>query len=55
MFGFSVNWGSYFLFTSHVEFFDRYRLLALLLGVGMGAMFNFFASSLFVYSEKRAN
>jgi dolichol-phosphate mannosyltransferase len=55
LFGFSINGGGYYLLTTHVEFFDRYRLLALLLGVGMGAIFNFFASSLFVYSEKRAS
>ncbi len=53
--GFSVNWGSYYLLTSYVEFFSQYKLLALLVGVGIGAMFNFIAASLFVYSEKRAD
>jgi dolichol-phosphate mannosyltransferase len=55
LFGFTVNWGSYYLLTTHIDFFNDFRLLALLLGVTMGATFNFFAASLFVYSETRAN
>lgn len=55
LFGFSVNWGSYYLLTSYIEFFDQYRLLALFLGVGTGAIFNFIAASVFVYSDKRGS
>lgn len=53
--GFSVSWGSYFILTTFTEFFDQYRLLALLLGAAVGAVFNFTAASLFVYSEKRTD
>lgn len=52
--GFSVNWGSYVLLTSQVAFFDTYRILALVLGIGLGSVFNFAAATLFVYSEKRS-
>ncbi len=53
--GFSVNWGIYFVLTSKVPFFDSYRLIALIVGIGCASLFNFTASTLFVYSEKRAN
>lgn len=51
--GFSLNWGIYFLLTSHVSFFDSYRLVALVAGIVAASLFNFTASTLFVYNEKR--
>ena len=51
--GFSMNWGVYFLLTTYTSFFDSYRLLALLAGIVAASLFNFTASTLFVYNEKR--
>jgi dolichol-phosphate mannosyltransferase len=51
--GFSLNWGIYFLLTTYSPFFNTYRLLALLAGIIGASLFNFTASTLFVYSEKR--
>jgi dolichol-phosphate mannosyltransferase len=51
--GFSLNWGIYYLLTSEVPFFDNYRLLALVAGIVAASLFNFTASTLFVYNEKR--
>ena len=51
--GFSMNWGIYYLLTSYVTFFDSYRLLALICGIVGASLFNFTASTLFVYNEKR--
>ncbi len=53
LFGFSINWGVYYLLTSHVLFFDEHRLVALITGVGIASVFNFVMSSLYVYNEKR--
>jgi len=55
MIGFSVSWGSYFTLTTFTDFFDHYRLLALLLGAALGTIFNFTIASLYVYSEKRSD
>ena len=52
--GFTLNWGVYVALTSRVEFFDDYRILALIAGIGAASVFNFVLSSLYVYSEKRA-
>lgn len=51
--GFSINWGVYVALTKGTEFFDDYRLLALVTGVAAASIFNFTASTLFVYSERR--
>jgi dolichol-phosphate mannosyltransferase len=51
--GFALNWGIYVTLTSRSEFFDQYRLLALIAGTGAASIFNFVLSSLYVYSEKR--
>lgn len=51
--GFSISWGTYILLTANVTFLDEYRLLALIIGVGVASVFNFTVSTLFVYSEKR--
>jgi dolichol-phosphate mannosyltransferase len=53
--GFSCNWSLYVLLTSQIAFFDEHRFVALLLGVASGSLFNFAASTWFVYSEKRAD
>lgn len=53
LFGFSLNWGVYVFLTSQSSFFDEYRLLALIAGIGVASVFNFIMSSLYVYSEKR--
>jgi putative flippase GtrA len=51
--GFSLNWGVYYILTSGTAYFDDYRLLALIAGVGAASVFNFVMSSLVVYNEKR--
>ena len=51
--GFSVNWGVYVMLTTTIIFFDQYRLLALVTGVASASLFNFTASTLFVYNDKR--
>lgn len=51
--GFSLNWGVYYILTSRMAYFDDYRLLALIAGVGVASVFNFVMSSLVVYNEKR--
>ena len=53
MMGFTINWSVYYLLTTYVEFFDTYRLLAMITGIICGSVFNFTASTLFVYSDKR--
>lgn len=52
--GFLINWGSYVLLTDNVDFFNSYRLVAFIIGVLVASIFNFAASTLFVYSDKRA-
>ena len=51
--GFTFSYGTYLGLTANLEFFDKYRLLAFVAGVGAASIVNFIASSLFVYSEKR--
>jgi dolichol-phosphate mannosyltransferase len=53
LFGFSINWGVYFLLTTYISLFESYRLLALVAGIVVASLFNFTASTLFVYNEKR--
>jgi dolichol-phosphate mannosyltransferase len=53
LFGFSINWGVYFLLTTYVPSFDSYKLLALVAGIVVASLFNFAASTLYVYNEKR--
>ena len=52
--GLTANVGSYAVLTSLVGFFDRYRLLALVAGVGLGGIINFLLATLFVYRRHRA-
>ena len=49
--GFAVNWGSYALLTHELAFFDRFRLLALGIGVVLGMGFNFMFSRLLVFRK----
>ncbi|MDA0978030.1 MAG: glycosyltransferase family 2 protein [Proteobacteria bacterium] len=51
--GFTLNWGVYVTLTGRYPFFDDYRLLALVAGIGVASVFNFVMSSLYVYNEKR--
>ena len=51
--GLVVNAGGYALLTSLVGFFDRYRLLALVAGVGLGGGVNFLIANLYVYRRHR--
>lgn len=53
LFGFAINWGTYTYLTTNVDFFGEYKVLALITGIISASFFNFAASSLFVYSEKR--
>ena len=53
--GFSLNWGIYVTLTSSSEFFNQYRILAFMSGIFGASIFNFTASTLFVYSEKRGS
>lgn len=51
--GLGVNVGSYALFTSYMERFDRYRLLAFFCGVVLGSVVNFVVADLYVYTRHR--
>ena len=52
--GLVVNVGSYAVLTSFIGVFDRYRLLALVVGVGLGGVVNFLLSTLYVYRQHTA-
>lgn len=47
--GLVVNVGSYAVLTSFTGVFDRFRLLALLIGVALGGLVNFLLATLYVY------
>jgi len=51
--GLGVNVGSYAIFTSYVERFDRHRLLAFFCGVVLGSIVNFVVADLYVYTRHR--
>ena len=51
--GLTANVGSYTALTSLVGVFDRNRLLALVIGVGLGGFLNFLLASLYVYRRHR--
>lgn len=53
--GFALSWGTYTYTTTRYEFFEEYKVGALVLGIILASVFNFAASSLFVYSNKRAS
>ena len=50
--GLGVNVGSYALLTSYVDLFDRHRLVAFFLGVGLGSLVNFLVADLYVYKRR---
>ena len=50
--GLIANAGSYTLMTSSVDFFDRHRLLALVIGVGLGGFVNFALATRYVYRRR---
>ncbi len=47
--GFVFNVGSYVALTSFFDVFDRHRLLALVLGIGLGGVINFLLVTLYIY------
>ena len=49
--GLGANVGTYTLLTTLVEFFGRYRFVALAFGIGLGSLFNFLAATSVVYRE----
>ncbi len=53
--GFSLSWGTYTYLSSNVAFFTEHKIVALVLGIAGASLFNFAASSLFVYSNKRSS
>ena len=53
LFGFGINYGVYWFLTTNVSFFSEYRLAAFIAGIAGASIFNFAASTLFVYSDKR--
>ena len=53
--GAGVNAGSYAVLTSLTGFFDHHRMLALLLGVGLGGLVNFALATRYVYRRRVAD
>lgn len=53
--GLIVNVGGYIALTNYVEFFDQNRIIALIIGVLLGSMVNFLASTLLVYRRHIAS
>lgn len=50
--GFGVNWGCYAGLTANFAFFDSYRILAFLIGVGAGLIFNYAFADRFVFAKR---
>ncbi len=50
--GLGANVGGYALLTSYVDVFERHRLAAFFLGVGLGALVNFVVADLYVYQKR---
>lgn len=53
--GAGVNAGSYAVLTTLTGFFDHHRMLALLLGVGLGGLVNFALATRYVYRRRVAD
>ena len=53
--GLGVNAGSYAVLTSLTGFFDHHRMLALLLGIGLGGIVNFALATRYVYRRRAAD
>lgn len=49
---FVLNWGSYYLLTTNFSFFIEYKTLALIVGVGVGMMFNFSVANWVIFKRK---
>lgn len=52
--GFLISWGTYTYLTTNIEFFSEQKVFGLISGIVLASLFNFAASSFFVYSNKRA-
>ena len=52
--GFILSWGTYTYLTTSIEFFERQKIVALIAGILLASLFNFTASSFFVFSNKRS-
>ena len=52
--GLALNAGSYAVLTTLTGFFDRHRMLALVLGVGLGGLVNFTLATRYVYRRRLA-
>ena len=50
--GAGVNAGSYAVLTSLTTFFDHHRMLALLIGIGLGGLVNFALATRYVYRPR---
>ncbi|GAB6070812.1 glycosyltransferase [Thiomicrorhabdus hydrogeniphila] len=51
--GFTVNYGTYYILTKYVPFFEEHMIGALIVGVIMGMGFNFSISNLFIFKKLR--
>lgn len=49
VFGFTINWGCYYMLTEYVDFFSIYKIFALMAGVIAGMGFNFMFSRAFIF------
>ncbi len=49
LFGFGINWGTYYMLTQYVPYFQEHLIYALMVGVLMGLGFNFTFARLFVF------
>ena len=50
LFSFVLNWGTYYLLTTQVEFFAQYKQLGLIAGVAVGMFFNFTIASSVIFT-----
>ena len=53
--GLALNAGTYAVLTTLTGFFDRHRMLALVLGVGVGGLVNFALATGYVYRRRVAD
>ena len=53
--GLGVNAGSYAALTSLTSFFDHHRMLALLIGIGLGGFLNYALATRYVYRRRVAD
>ncbi|MRI34821.1 hypothetical protein EOPP23_17730 [Endozoicomonas sp. OPT23] len=55
LFSFVLNWGSYYLLTTYIEFFADYKRLGLVAGVAVGMFFNFTVASSVIFTADNSN